>query len=61
MKNLIPYCDEHCFSEQISAADLPIFTYGTKESKDELPMLSLFSGCGGMDLGFEGEFICHKK
>ena len=27
----------------------------------ELRMLSLFSGCGGMDLGFEGAFICHKK
>ena len=23
-------------------------------------MLSLFSGCGGMDLGFEGDFICHR-
>lgn len=24
-------------------------------------MLSLFSGCGGMDLGFEGGFVCHRK
>lgn len=24
-------------------------------------LLSLFSGCGGMDIGFEGDFICLKK
>ena len=24
-------------------------------------MLSLFSGCGGMDIGFEGDFMCLKK
>ena len=24
-------------------------------------LLSLFSGCGGMDIGFEGNFICLKK
>lgn len=24
-------------------------------------LLSLFSGCGGMDLGFEGGFNCLKK
>lgn len=24
-------------------------------------MLSLFSGCGGMDIGFEGNFVCLKK
>ena len=24
-------------------------------------LLSLFSGCGGMDIGFEGNFICNKK
>ena len=24
-------------------------------------VLSLFSGCGGMDIGFEGGFKCHKK
>lgn len=27
-----------------------------KEKKDVLNVLSLFSGCGGMDLGFEGDF-----
>lgn len=28
---------------------------------NNLRLLSLFSGCGGMDIGFEGGFICHKK
>lgn len=28
---------------------------------NSINVLSLFSGCGGMDLGFEGEFICHRK
>lgn len=29
--------------------------------KNQLNVLSLFSGCGGMDLGFEGGFTVHKK
>ena len=29
---------------------------GTKKSKNTLNVVSLFSGCGGMDLGFEGGF-----
>lgn len=32
-----------------------------KESTHEMRMLSLFSGCGGMDIGFEGDFVCLKK
>ncbi|MDT3386964.1 MAG: DNA cytosine methyltransferase [Bacteroidota bacterium] len=32
-----------------------------KIKKGQLKLLSLFSGCGGMDIGFEGGFICHKK
>ena len=28
---------------------------------DKLRLLSLFSGCGGMDIGFEGGFVCFKK
>ena len=24
-------------------------------------LVSLFSGCGGMDIGFEGDFSCLKK
>ena len=28
----------------------------TEEEKQTLNVLSLFSGCGGMDLGFEGDF-----
>lgn len=27
----------------------------------KMNLLSLFSGCGGMDIGFEGGFICLKK
>ena len=32
-----------------------------KASKIEKNLLSLFSGCGGMDLGFEGGFKAHKS
>ncbi len=39
------------------------FNNGEHERHEDgtLRVLSLFSGCGGMDLGFEGGFICHKK
>lgn len=38
------------------------FENGSSERKEDgIRVLSLFSGCGGMDLGLEGGFICHKK
>ncbi len=49
-------------SDLVSESQLSLF-YGkiACSKKEELKMLSLFSGCGGMDLGFEGGFICNKK
>ena len=32
-----------------------------ENEQNKLRVLSLFSGCGGMDIGFEGGFIAHKK
>lgn len=32
-----------------------------RQEKGTLRVLSLFSGCGGMDLGLEGGFICHNR
>ncbi|MGM9798593.1 MAG: DNA cytosine methyltransferase [Parabacteroides sp.] len=32
-----------------------------QHNKGNLRVLSLFSGCGGMDIGLEGGFICHQK
>ena len=31
------------------------------DTKGKFRVLSLFSGCGGMDLGFEGSFIANRK
>ena len=36
-------------------------TKKTKFCDKNLSLLSLFSGCGGMDLGFEGQFSVHKS
>lgn len=33
----------------------------TEKKRQKIRLLSLFSGCGGMDIGFEGNFFCLKK
>lgn len=58
------------YSQQVDFTDiiaepLPDFYFnnGTHERQEKgtLRVLSLFSGCGGMDIGLEGGFICHQK
>jgi DNA (cytosine-5-)-methyltransferase len=49
-------------SDVVSDIVIPlVFKEETSLENDNMRVLSLFSGCGGMDLGFEGGFICHKK
>lgn len=54
--------DEGVFSEP--QLDIAYSSMGSKSSFDDsktLTVLSLFSGCGGMDLGFEGDFSVLKE
>lgn len=51
----------HYFSDVIKEYELPLFHTVGDVGPGQLKMLSLFSGCGGMDLGFEGDFICNVK
>lgn len=50
-------------SDVLSDVQIPLFFDSGDGSRrgNTLNVLSLFSGCGGMDLGFEGNFICHRK
>lgn len=51
-------------SEKIKRKQIPLMFPVEEEeekAKGEHRVLSLFSGCGGMDLGFEGYFIANKK
>lgn len=52
-----------CVSEKILKGQIPlIFPETAEEENGQVHrVLSLFSGCGGMDLGFEGNFIANKK
>lgn len=49
-------------SDLLADAQIPIM-FGRKEylHNKKYRVLSLFSGCGGMDIGFEGNFIANKK
>lgn len=55
-----PYEIPNTYADCVKEAELPLYTVGERQNPGELTMLSLFSGCGGMDLGFEGNFICHR-
>ena len=60
-KEYSPNKSYNTFSDVLSEVTLPLFNYGMNDNPDQLSVLSLFSGCGGMDLGFEGHFICHRR
>ena len=58
------YNDENTYTDLIFNDPCIDLFYNTGDSyaqSNKLRVLSLFSGCGGMDIGFEGGFICHKK
>lgn len=63
--NIKNYWDSHPSEIELeSVSDFQTsLIWGEENSrpKKDLKVLSLFSGCGGMDLGFEGNFVCHKK
>lgn len=57
-------CNENTYSDFLSEPQMDLFfENGSNEHNVDgnIRILSLFSGCGGMDLGLEGGFICHKK
>lgn len=49
------------FSDVVRESELPAFHTERDADAGGLKMLSLFSGCGGMDIGFEGDFICNVR
>ncbi len=51
----------HLHADCITSTQIPDYAAECPEAPGTLRMLSLFSGCGGMDLGFEGGFICHRR
>ena len=53
---------EEEISDLVEEYQIPlVFEKIEESSNNKLRVLSLFSGCGGMDLGFEGDFFANKK
>lgn len=48
-------------SDIVSDCQIPLIFKNTRHKDGRLRVLSLFSGCGGMDLGFEGDFIASAR
>lgn len=56
--------DNENYSDLVAETQYELFfNNGQDERKEDgtLRVLSLFSGCGGMDIGLEGGFICNKN
>lgn len=61
-KDIKPYVLPPEQSDMLQETQIPIIYHDeTRDMKGKLRVLSLFSGCGGMDLGFEGSFIANRK
>lgn len=57
-----PELSSDCLAANFLREELPhIFRQEEDGTEGKLRVLSLFSGCGGMDLGFEGHFIANRK
>ena len=52
---------DECGEQFLKESQIPIFFPEQSTQKEKLRLLSLFSGCGGMDIGFEGGFMAHRK
>ena len=69
MKALLKYCNDNKYSsskEDVNIVEEPNYflNFGSEDkiSLDKtINVMSLFSGCGGMDLGLEGGFAVHNK
>lgn len=64
----MPHIIDLCYSRKeenidiVNECQIPFnFVDDHNTNPDNLRLLSLFSGCGGMDIGFEGGFIAHNK
>ncbi len=62
-KSTIPYIIDTFAESDIVAEAQTVFNFSVPQAEEPntYKVLSLFSGCGGMDLGFEGHFIANKK
>ena len=57
-----PELSSDCLPANFLREELPhLFRQEEDGTEGKLRVLSLFSGCGGMDLGFEGHFIANRK
>lgn len=48
-------------SDVVATSQIPLLFKVEEDNENAHTVLSLFSGCGGMDLGFEGHFIANAK